>query len=168
MKLMEILPAAVFITIGLVSVWGQSSCSSPRRESKIAVQEMSKSSITSVEIPTVEFCEVLKRPFLYQSKIIKIKGDMGRFRDYITFYDESCVPTHPLIGVVFDHSFQYNYKDAVGHELSQIIHGSEEANEGKIHIFVSAVGLFEAIPQDERSDFTEIQYRFTIRNIDLN
>jgi hypothetical protein len=140
----------------------------PIKGSKAVSESRLKSSETSTEIPTVEFCDILKKPFLYQSKIIKIRGNMSRFQDYITFYDERCVPRHPLISVVFDPPFQGYTESKASENLIQIVRGDKEAREGHISIFVSAVGLFEKIPSNERNDFTELQYKFTIRSIDSN
>jgi hypothetical protein len=121
---------------------------------------------TPSEVPIVEFCNLLKNPFQYEARLIRIKARLSRFRDYVTFYDPNCVPTHPLISVVFSPSFQHETESETGKRLDQIINGSIEAREGNVSVFVSAVGLFKAIPSSERSDFTELQYEFTIREIE--
>lgn len=76
-------------------------------------------------------------------------------------------PPHPLIGVVFNESSGYSTQEEAGKTLDKIIRGNEKvARDGKVAVTVAAVGLFEAIPRNELRDYTEIQYRFTIRKIE--
>jgi hypothetical protein len=70
--------------------------------------------------------------------------------------------------VIFDQPFQNGIKNQTRENLIQIVSGDEEAREGNVNIFVSAVGLFEAVPRSQQYDFTELQYQFTIRSIDSN
>ena len=156
---------AVFtIAVAMIGIT-QVSCASPTERTQALQEEKLKQDDTSSEIPTVELCEVLKKPFLYQSKVIRIDGNLGRFQDYITFYDEDCVPKHPLINVEFDSSFQSDFKGEASAKLDQIVRGSKEARDGNVKVFVSSIGLFESIPTNETRDFTELQYRFSIRKI---
>jgi len=163
-----IFPATIFATTCLALASFQVSCSLPIKGSKALSVEKLEDSNPFSEVTTVEFCQLLKDPLLYQSKIIRIRGRLSRFRDYISFYDEKCVPRHPLVKVIFDQPFQNGIKNKTRENLIQIVRGDEEAREGNVNIFVSAVGLFEAVPRSQQFDFTELQYQFTIRSIDSN
>lgn len=53
----------------------QLSCSSHSKQSTPLPKEQSNASTSSLaEIPTVEFCQLLKGPFLYESKLIRSEG----------------------------------------------------------------------------------------------
>jgi hypothetical protein len=119
----------------------------------------------SQEVPTVDFCDLLKNPLPHDGQVIKIDGSLGRFRDYVTFYDPQCIPKHPLINVVFAPDLEYDHDSNSGARLGEIVSGTEGAREGNIHIFVSAVGAFNVIPSNRRKDFTELQYEFTVTRI---
>jgi hypothetical protein len=142
------------------------SCNSLSTTTNISSQQQSKNESTTSDVPMVEVCEVLRNSHSYQSKVIRINGNLGRFRDYVTFYDERCVPPHPLISVEFASPSKSDSGNGTGDKLDQIIRGSEEAREGNIHVLVSAVGLFEAIPRSELKDYSELRYRFTVRSIE--
>ena len=98
--------------------------------------------------------------------MITIKSTMGRFRDYVTYYDPHCVPRHPLISVKFSPLIEWEGHSEADRKLQQIVTGTEEATEGRVHLFVSAVGRLEQIPRDQRDDFTELQYEFIINKIE--
>ncbi len=118
------------------------------------------------DAPEVELCDLLRNPLAYRSRTIRIESTMGRFRDYVTYYDPHCVPKHPLISVKFSPSIEWEEQSETGRKLQQIMTGTEEASDGRVHLFVSAVGRFEQIPRDQRSDFTELQYQFTVNKIE--
>lgn len=161
-----ILPAITLIAMGLAFAVALTSCSSPSKPTKALTQDSNKSQSNPSEVPTVEFCELLKDPLQYQATVMRIKARLSRFRDYMTFYDPNCVPTHPLISVLFSQSFQYETESETGQRLGQIISGSKEAREGNVSVVLSAVGSFRAIPRSERQDYTELQYEFTIKTIE--
>lgn len=161
---MRILPSVITISV-LALGWSHLSCSGRLEASRASSVDQSNSIDLDNKVPTVKFCDVLRKPFLYEAKTILIKARLSRYRDYITFYDENCVPTHPLISVEFDPSFQYvTVNEAVGN-LDQIVRGSKNAWEGNVSVFVSAIGFFKEIPSNQRADYTELQYRFTVKKV---
>ncbi|HEX8130354.1 MAG TPA: hypothetical protein VF527_14725 [Pyrinomonadaceae bacterium] len=159
------LSPSIFTVAMLALGCAQLSCSHPPGGSKASSVEQSRSTDPDIEVPTIEFCDVLRKPFLYEAKTIKIKARLSRYREYITFYDKGCVPGHPLVGVVFDPSFQYETVSEAGRNLNQIIRGSEDAGEGNISVFVAAVGFFKEIPSNQRADYTELQYQFIVGKV---
>lgn len=152
---------AAVLTFGLTQYF---SCRYDNRPEFSAAQTLEGPS-ASADIPRVEFCELLRNPFAYEGQVIRIESTLGRFRDNVTFYDPGCVPRHPLVSVLFSPSLEYETQSEAGEKLRQIMKGSNEANEGDVHLFVSAVGTFEPIPRERRRDFTELQYEFTVTRI---
>ena len=150
--------AALAVLVGI-----QISCSPSGRNSNVAKQEPRKNENAVSNIPSVGFCEVLGNP-TYVSKVIKINGNLGRFQNYITFYDERCVPPHPMLSVEFPANFSSDVDNETETKLDQIVHGSPEAREGKIHVNVSLTGLYEQIPEGEGGG--EMQYRFIVRRVE--
>jgi hypothetical protein len=154
------IPAVLTLLIGI-----QVSCSPSSGNSNVANQESRKNENAVSNIPSVGFCEVLGNP-AYLSKVIKINGNLGRFQNYITFYDERCVPPHPMLNVEFPANFSSDVDNETGAKLDQIVHGSAEAREGKIHVIVSVIGLYEKIPDGAGGG--EMQYRFIVRGVEAN
>jgi hypothetical protein len=158
--------AATIVAMGLLLGLIQFSCALFEKRGELSDGQSVKSAPVSQEVAIVEFCELLKTPFSYDSRVIRVNATLGRFRDYVTFYDPSCVPKHPLIKVTFSPSFEYDSKSNFTEKLLQIVSGSKDAKEGNVHVFVSAVGLFKAIPPERRKDSTEQQYEFTVTKIE--
>jgi hypothetical protein len=100
------------------------------------------------------------------ARAIRVNGTLGRFEDYVTFYDSHCVPRHPLISVIFDHTLKFDTQDEIGRRVQEIVTGSASAVAGNIHVDVSAVGFFRAIPSAQRNDYTELQYEFRVQRIE--
>ena len=158
-----IFATAILTAVGVGGVL-QTSCSSPRKERNVSIEKGPSNQNFSSEIPTIEFCDVLKHPFPFESRMIRIKARLSRFHDYMTFYDAKCVPPHPLVSVEVSPSFQFDAQTEPDKKLKEIIEGSEQAREGKVAVVVTAVGLFEKIPHT--ADFVELQYRFTIVRVE--
>jgi hypothetical protein len=117
-------------------------------------------------IMTVSFCDLLKNPGAFDSRTIRVNSTLGRFQDYVTFYDANCVPRHPLVNVVFEPSLEFDRETDSSQKLLEIVSGSPSAREGNVHLPVLAVGLFRAIPPGLRKDFTELQYEFKVAKIE--
>lgn len=158
---------AIAIMAGIVLTLGLAQYFSRRYINQPAISAQSTQTPSpSTDIPRVKLCELLRNPMAYKGQVIRIDSTLGRFRDYVTFYDSNCVPKHPLIKVQFSPSLKYE-KGNQGEKLRQIITGSKEAREGNVHLLVSAIGLYEPIPRDRRSDFSELQYEITITSIEM-
>lgn len=69
-----------------------------------------------------------------------------------------------MINVEFPANFASDVDSETGTKLDQIVQGSAEAREGKIHVIVSVTGLFEKIPYGQGDG--EMQYRFIVRRVD--
>jgi hypothetical protein len=155
---------AIIVVGGLGLGVLQTSCSFPRKDRDGSIEKGPSNQNDSSQITTAEFCDVLKNPFRFESRVIRIKSRLSRFLDYMTFYDANCVPPHPLVSVEFSPSFQLDAQTETNKKLKEIIEGSEQARKGKVAVVVSAVGLFERIPHT--ADFVELQYRFTIATVE--
>jgi hypothetical protein len=153
---------AIVLTVGLA----QSSCTLLGNRDQRPNDKKANATSAQQGIAIVKFCELLKTPFTYDSQVIQLSTTLGRFRDHLTLYDPNCVPKHPLIKVTPSRSLEYDTQTDFGNKVLQIVSGSEDAKEGKVQVFVSAIGFFKAIPREQRKDFTELQYEFTVTRIE--
>lgn len=151
--------AGILLSFGVIEY----SCVSTEKTATRQAGGPSTSASPSQEPLTVEWCTLLKNPLSYHSKVIRIRGTLGRFRNYMTFYDSNCVPKHPLIKVVISPSIKYETGSESSQKLSEIISGSHDAREGNLHVRISGIGVFKHLPPEEQS---ELQYEFFVMEIE--